>query len=206
MPERALDQQQACLDLVYVMNFCSTCGEKVRLEIPERDNRQRHVCVGCGTIHYQNPKVVTGCIPEWEDKILLCRRSIEPRSGLWTIPAGFMENNETNMEGAAREAMEEANADMRDLSLFCMFSIPHINQVYTIYRGTLHQGIASAGDESEEVALLKESEIPWDELAFPVVIESLKLYYTDASRGLYTTHHGEIIKQNDGRLIVKKFE
>lgn len=186
------------------MNFCSACGEKVSLEIPEGDNRQRHVCVGCGTVHYQNPKVVTGCIPEWEDKILLCKRSIEPRSGLWTIPAGFMENSETNMEGAAREAMEEANADMKNMSLFCVYSIPHINQVYTIYRGTLHQGKASAGEESEEVALVKEKEIPWSEMAFPVVIETLKLYYEDVTKNVFTTHHGEIIKQDDGGFVIKR--
>ena len=103
------------------MNFCSSCGEKVTLLIPEGDNRLRHVCQSCGDIHYQNPKIVTGCIPEWENDILLCRRAIEPRSGLWTLPAGFMENQETNMEGAAREAQEEANADMRNMKLFSMF-------------------------------------------------------------------------------------
>jgi ADP-ribose pyrophosphatase YjhB (NUDIX family) len=188
------------------MNFCSTCGEKVRLLIPEGDNRHRHVCDSCKTIHYLNPKVVTGCIPEWEEKILLCRRSIEPRSGLWTIPAGFMENNETNMEGAAREAMEEANADMRDMRLFCMYSVPHINQVYTIYRGILHEGVASAGDESEEVALVKENEIPWDEMAFPVVVETLKLYYEDVSMGMFKTHHGEIRKQENGQLVATRLD
>jgi ADP-ribose pyrophosphatase YjhB (NUDIX family) len=188
------------------MNFCSTCGEKVRLLIPEGDNRQRYVCSSCKTIHYQNPKVVTGCIPEWEDQILLCRRSIEPRSGLWTIPAGFMENNESNMEGAAREAMEEANADLRDMSLFCVYSIPHINQLYTIYRGTLHQGVASAGEESEEVALVREKDIPWDEMAFPVMVETLKLYYEDVAKGVFTTHHGEIRKQNDEQLVVTRLD
>ena len=187
-----------------MMKFCSACGEKVSLLVPEGDNRQRHVCVGCKTIHYQNPKVVTGCIPEWEDKILLCRRSIEPRSGLWTIPAGFMENNESNMEGAAREAMEEANAELQAMSLFCVYSIPHINQLYTIYRGTLHQGKASAGEESEEVALLSEPEIPWNEMAFPVMAETLKLYYEDLSKGEFSIHHGEIRKQDDGQLIIKR--
>ena len=185
------------------MNFCSSCGEKIGMLIPEGDNRLRYACKSCGDIHYQNPKVVTGCIPEWEKKILLCRRSIEPRRGLWTLPAGFMENEETNMEGAAREAMEEANADMRNMILFCMFSIPHISQIYTMYRGELHQGQASAGDESEEVSLYNEDEIPWDELAFPVVIETLKLYFNDRSNGVFKTHYGEILKQEDQSLKIK---
>jgi ADP-ribose pyrophosphatase YjhB (NUDIX family) len=188
------------------MNFCSSCGEKVSLVVPKGDNRQRYMCSSCETIHYQNPKVVTGCIPEWQDKILLCRRAIEPRIGLWTLPAGFMENGETSMEGAVRETMEEANAEMRTMSLFCMYSIPHINQVYTIFRGTLNKGIASAGEESEEVALLKEEEIPWDELAFPVVIETLKLYYEDLANGEFVTHHGEIKKMEDGQLVVTRLD
>jgi ADP-ribose pyrophosphatase YjhB (NUDIX family) len=188
------------------MKYCSTCGDKVRLLVPEGDNRQRYVCASCDTIHYQNPKVVTGCIPEWEDTILLCKRSIEPRSGLWTIPAGFMENAETNMEGAAREAMEEANAQMQGMSLFCVYSIPHISQMYTIYRGTLNQGKASAGEESEEVALVKEHEIPWNEMAFPVVIETLKLYYEDLTKGTFTTHHGEIRKMGNGELVVTRLD
>lgn len=136
----------------------------------------------------------------------MCRRAIEPRNGLWTLPAGFMENEETNMEGAAREAMEEANADMRDMTLFSVFSIPHINQIYTMYRGTLHQGKASAGDESEEVALVEETEIPWQEMAFPVVIETLKLYFKDRSAGSFNTHYGEIIRQADNKLHVTLFD
>ena len=187
----------------YKMNYCSSCGEKVGLLVPQGDNRLRYVCESCGDIHYQNPKIVTGCIPEWENRILLCRRSIEPRSGLWTLPAGFMENEETNLEGAAREAMEEANADMRNLSLFCMFSIPHINQIYTFYRGVLHEGKASAGEESEEVSMVREEEIPWHEMAFPVVVETLKLYLKDRSKGQFNTHYGEIIKQEDNSLKVK---
>lgn len=188
------------------MNFCSICGEKVSLLVPDGDNRLRHVCDHCGTIHYQNPKIVTGCIPEWNDEILLCRRAIEPKKGLWTLPAGFMENQETNMEGAAREANEEANADVRDMSLFAIFSIPHINQVYTFYRGTLHEGKASAGDESEEVALVAEQDIPWDKLAFPVVIETLKLYFRDRQHGGFRIHCGEIIKQSDMSLTVSIYE
>lgn len=188
------------------MNYCSTCGEKVSLMIPDGDNRQRHVCASCGMIHYQNPNVVAGCIPEWEDKILLCRRAIEPRKGLWTLPAGFLENGETVMQGAAREAMEEANADMREMQLFSVISIPHINQIYTMYRGGLHQGEASVGEESLEVALLTQEEIPWSEMAFPVVVETLKLYYQDLSNEGFTTHYGEIIKRDDQCFEIMHYE
>lgn len=184
------------------MKFCSSCGEKVDLLIPEGDNRLRHVCASCGVIHYQNPKIITGCIPEWKNNILLCRRAIEPQSGLWTLPAGFMENQETNLEGAAREAQEEANAEMRELKLFSVFSIPHRNQIYTMYRGELHQGLASAGEETLEVAMVSEADIPWQEMAFPVVIENLKLYFADRRAGEFKIHYGEIVKQNDGELKV----
>lgn len=188
------------------MNYCSSCGEKISRLIPTGDNRLRYVCESCGDIHYQNPKIVTGCIPEWENKILLCRRAIEPRSGLWTLPAGFMENEESNMEGAARESMEEANADIRNMNLFCVFSIPHISQIYTLYRGVLHEGSASAGEESEEVSLYHEEEIPWETMAFPVVVETLKLYFDDRKKGSFKTHYGEIIKHPDMSLDVRMFD
>ncbi len=111
---------------------------------------------------------------------------------MWTLPAGFMENGETNMEGAAREAREEANAEMRDMALYCVVSIPHINQIYTMYRGLLHEGSASAGDESLDVALVSEHEVPWDKLAFPVIIATLQWYYEDLKRGSFSTHYGNI--------------
>ena len=187
------------------MNFCSSCGSKVSLLIPDGDNRHRYVCDACKTIHYQNPNVVTGCIPEWEDRILLCKRAIEPRYGTWTLPAGFMENGETSMFGAAREAQEEANAQMRNMKLFCVFSIPHINQVYTMYRGELDQGLASPGAESLEVMLMREDEIPWERLAFPVIIETLKLYYQDRRSGDFSTHYGEIIKLDQKTIRIEHY-
>ena len=187
------------------MNFCSSCGAKVQLLVPPGDNRHRYVCNECGTIHYQNPNVVTGCIPEWDDRILLCKRAIEPRYGTWTLPAGFLENGESSMFGAAREAMEEANAQVREMSLFCVFSIPHINQIYTMYRGVLHQGAASPGDESLEVMLAAEEDVPWDNLAFPVVIETLKLYYQDRKSGSYSTHYGEIIRLDKKTIRVEHY-
>lgn len=187
------------------MNFCSTCGEKVSLVVPEGDNRHRFVCTSCQTIHYENPKIVTGCIPEWQDKILLCKRAIEPRYGLWTLPAGFMENSETNMQGAARETAEEANARVDNMQLFSVFSIAHINQVYTMYRGELVGGHASPGSESLDVALLTEKEIPWEKIAFHVITETLRLYYRDRQTGKFETHYGDIVKREDGSFEVHYF-
>lgn len=184
------------------MKFCSACGEKVSFLVPEGDNRQRYVCQSCQAIHYENPKIVTGCIAQWQDKILLCKRAIEPRYGLWTLPAGFMENQETSLQGAARETAEEANAEVENMQLFCVFSVAHINQVYTMYRGDLVGGKASAGEESLDVALLSEDEVPWQEIAFQVINETLKLYYQDRKQGRFKTHYGDIIKQDDDSYIV----
>jgi ADP-ribose pyrophosphatase YjhB (NUDIX family) len=189
-------------DLEVTLKYCSSCGEEVHLIIPEGDNRYRHVCKACDTIHYQNPKVVTGCIAEWQDKVLLCRRAIEPRYGLWTLPAGFMENNESNMQGAARETMEEANARVDNMRLFSVFSIIHINQVYTMYHGDLVEGKSSAGSESLETALFQEHEIPWHDIAFHVVFETLKQYYRDRRQGELGTHYCEINRRPDGSYSV----
>ena len=119
------------------MKFCSQCSAPVALRIPDGDALPRHVCTACGTIHYQNPKMVVGCIPEWEDKVLLCRRAIEPRRGMWTVPAGFMENGETTFQGAIRETLEEANARVEVDSLYALYNIPHISQVYLLFRARL---------------------------------------------------------------------
>lgn len=172
------------------MQFCSECGQKTSARIPDGDNRQRQVCSACHTIHYQNPKNVCGCILEWQDKVLLCKRAIGPRYGFWTLPAGFMENGETTMEGAAREALEEANATALDLKLFGLYNLPRISQVYLMFHGVLKDGYMSSGEESLEVALFRENEIPWDELAFPVVTESLQRYFK--TRPDYSVHVADI--------------
>jgi ADP-ribose pyrophosphatase YjhB (NUDIX family) len=177
------------------MNFCSQCGAGVRVSIPPGDDRPRHVCTRCGTVHYQNPKVVVGCIPEWEDKILLCRRAIEPRSGLWTLPAGFMEQGETTLAGAAREALEEANARVAIGPLYSLFNLPHIDQVYLLFRGELLDLDFSPGAESLEVRLFGEAEIPWGELAFPVVRETLGLYFRDRAAGRGGLRMGDIVRE-----------
>lgn len=174
------------------MKYCSNCGAPVIQRIPDGDNRPRFVCDACDTVHYQNPKIVVGCIPEWQDSILLCRRAIEPRLGYWTVPAGFMENGETTLEGAARETLEEANARVAVSQLCSVFNLAHISQVYMLYRGRLVDTDFSAGDESLEVALFKESDVPWDELAFPVIREGLRLYFEDRAKGAFQTRSADI--------------
>jgi len=164
----------------------------VALKVPEGDNRQRFVCVSCNTIHYQNPKIIAGCLLVWEEKILLCKRAIEPRYGYWTLPAGFMENEESTMEGAAREAIEEANAYSDDLKLFGIFNLPRISQVYIMYRGTLKDGVSSVGEESLDVGLFKREDIPWDDLAFPIVSAGLKRHFESVESGDYTVGTADI--------------
>lgn len=175
------------------MKFCSQCGGPVSLRVPEGDNRPRHVCSVCRTIHYQNPLIVAGCIPVWEDRILLCRRAIEPRHGLWTLPAGFMEKGETTAQAAQRETLEEACARVSVEALYAVFNLPHIDQVYMIFRAQLCDLDVAPGAESLEVALFGEADIPWDELAFPVMRETLRLYFADrANGGDYPVRVGDI--------------
>ena len=144
------------------------------LKVPEGDNRERHVCEDCGWIHYVNPKIVVGAVCTWEDRILLCRRAIEPRYGYWTIPAGFMEERETTQEGAAREAWEEAKADIEIGALLGVYNIPRISQVHMIYRAVLKSPEVGVGEESLEVKFVTWDEIPWDDLAFPSVRWALR--------------------------------
>jgi len=176
------------------MNYCSQCGEKVTVKVPTGDNMPRHVCDACGIIHYQNPKIVVGCIPAWEDRILLCKRAIEPSYGLWTLPAGFMENGETVQQGAARETLEEANARVEIGALYALFNLPHINQVYMLFRSRLLDLDFGPGAESLETELLDQSQIPWDEIAFPVIHESLLLYFQDRHNGEFPLRLGDIAR------------
>lgn len=176
------------------MKFCSLCGSNVELLIPEGDNLPRHVCGQCGEIHYLNPKVVVGCVPRWENRVLLCRRAIEPRYGLWTLPAGFLENSETTMQGAVRETLEEAAAQVRIKQLYTLFNLPHINQVYVMYLADLVAPQFGPGVESLEVALYEERDVPWDRIAFPVVEQTLKLYFEDRRRGRFEVHTGDVVR------------
>lgn len=170
------------------MNYCSNCGAPVDFRVPDGDTLPRHVCDRCDTIHYQNPKLVVGAIAEWEDRILLCRRAIEPRLGFWTLPAGFMENNETTAAAAARETLEEACARIEVGKMFTLINVPHISQVHVIYRARLLDLEYAAGTESLEVALFREDEIPWDEIAFRTISLSLRHFFADRSAGRYTFH------------------
>ncbi len=179
------------------MKFCSDCGNSVTLKVPAGDNRERFVCDGCETIHYVNPRIVAGCLPVFEDRVLLCQRAIAPRDGFWTLPAGFLENNETIIAGAARETFEEANAEVANLDLYTVFSLPHISQVYLFYRAELVRPEFSPGFESRDVALFEEADIPWEALAFPVIRETLEHFFTDRSSGVYPVRSKDIIVDRD---------
>ena len=175
------------------MNFCSNCGAKVAYRIPPGDSLPRHLCDECGTIHYRNPLLVIGSIPESEDRILLCKRAIEPRLGFWTLPAGFMELGETTAQGAVRETLEEANARIEIGEVFSMLSVPHVDQVHVFYRARLLDLDFSPGEESLEVALFRERDIPWDQVAFRTVSTTLRLFFSDRSAGAYR-FHTDVIK------------
>ncbi|MES2741900.1 MAG: NUDIX hydrolase [Pseudomonadota bacterium] len=165
------------------MKFCSECAHPVALEIPAGDNRPRYVCAHCATIHYQNPKMVVGSIPVWEQdgplRILLCKRAIEPRYGYWTLPAGFMENNETTADAALRETVEEAGANIELGNLFSLLNVAPVHQVHMFYLARLRDLDFAPGIESLDVRMFTEQEIPWDELAFPTIRATLELFFAD---------------------------
>lgn len=174
------------------MNYCSNCGETVVVRVPEGDTLPRYVCDHCDAIHYQNPKIVAGCIPVWGDQILLCKRAIEPRLGKWTLPAGFMENGETVQAAAARETMEEAMARVDNVELFGMFNIAHVNQVYVMFRAEMPSPEFGPGMESLSCELVTEDEVPWTELAFQVIDRTLKLFFEDRRNDRFRIHTVDI--------------
>lgn len=168
------------------INHCTFCGDPVILAIPEGDNRPRHLCRNCGEIQYQNPKIVTGCIPVWEDRILLCKRAIEPRLGYWTIPAGFMENDETIEQGAIRETWEEACAKVINPLPYQIYNVTSVNQIYILFRAEITgPDQFGAGLESLEVKLVEETRIPWDEIAFKVIYKTLKRFLKERRQGQF---------------------
>jgi len=175
------------------MKYCNQCGSKLAYRIPEGDDRLRFICDTCQTIHYQNPKLVVGIIPVWKERILLCRRSIEPQYGKWTIPAGYFEQGETVEAGAKRELHEEAGATVKYLEPYALYNLPFISQVYLIFRGPLQDKNYRSGYESLETLLFKEHEIPWDDLAFTVVREVLRRYYKDFLKGIFPFYMDEIL-------------
>jgi ADP-ribose pyrophosphatase YjhB (NUDIX family) len=174
------------------MNFCSHCAQPVALVIPDGDHLPRYVCRSCGTIHYQNPRLVVGCVPEYDGKILLCRRAIEPQKGLWTLPAGFMENGESLQAAAARESMEEALAKVEIGSLVAIVHVLHAHQVHVMFRARLLDPAVGAGPESLEVALFDEADIPWDGMAFRSVEFALKRYLADRRAGCEGLHFHDL--------------
>ena len=175
------------------MKYCSACGAEITVRVPPGDTVPRHCCDACGAIHYLNPKIVVGCMPEAADgRLLLCRRAIEPRSGFWTMPAGFMENGESVMEAALRETLEEAEARVELLGLSTVASVVRVNQVHMMYRARLLDDRYGAGVESLEVRLFDEAEIPWAALAFRSVTAALRHFVDDRRKGRFETHHVEL--------------
>ncbi|MDR3416619.1 MAG: NUDIX hydrolase [Nevskia sp.] len=171
------------------MKFCSVCGNPVEYKTPAGDHLPRHVCSQCGTVHYHNPKIIAGCVPEAEDgRILMCRRAIEPRLGMWTFPAGFLELGETSAQGAARETLEESQAEVEVDDLFAVISVPYVSQIYLLHRGRLKSGHHGPTPESSETCLMLEHEIPWDLIAFPTVYHGLKYFFEDRTRGVKAFH------------------
>ena len=175
------------------MKYCSHCGHPVEQKIPAGDNRLRAVCGQCSTIHYINPKIVAGTVPVHGSRVLLCKRAIEPRLGYWTLPAGFMEMQETTSEAAERETWEEAVAKVYMEGIYTMISVPHIGQVHIFFRATLIDGIFGIGEESLETRLFEEEEIPWDEIAFPTVKRTLKYFFEDRKNKHFQVHTNDVI-------------
>jgi ADP-ribose pyrophosphatase YjhB (NUDIX family) len=171
---------------------CQNCGTAVEHKVPTDDNRERAVCPGCGHIHYVNPINVVGTLPIWNDQVLLCRRNIEPRLGFWTLPAGFMELGETTEQGALRETDEEAGARIEILGLYSVLNVVSAAQVHMFYRARLLDTVFHPGSETQEARLFTEAEIPWNDLAFRTVKETLKCYFQDRRRGEFGVHCADI--------------
>ena len=175
------------------IKHCRECGHAVAYRVPDDgDTRERAVCPQCGTIHYENPLNVVGTVPVWGDQVLLCRRNIEPRYGLWTLPAGFVELGETTEQGAARETDEEAGARIEMQGLLTLLNVVRVGQLHLYYRARLLDTDFAPGPETIEARLFREDEIPWDELAFRTVRETLKFYFADRVTGQFGVHFADI--------------
>lgn len=175
---------------VRTIRHCRNCGTLVVYRVPDDgDTRERAVCPSCNTIHYENPINVVGTIPVLDDRVLLCKRNIEPRRGKWTLPAGFMELRETAAQGAARETDEEAGAHFEMQDLFAVMSVVHVGQVHLFYRARLLDDVFDPGHETMEARLFTEAEIPWEEIAFRTVRETLRLYFEDRRFGRFERVH-----------------
>ena len=175
------------------IKHCRACGGEVRYQTPADDNRDRATCAVCETIHYENPVNVVGTLPVWEDRVLLCRRNIEPRRGLWTLPAGFMELGESTAEGAVRETVEEAGAHIELQELFTLLNVVRVGQVHLFYRARLLDTEFAPGPETIEAELFAEANIPWEEIAFRTTKKTLEHFFADRRAGRFETHVGDIV-------------
>ena len=175
------------------IKHCKNCGTAVVYRLPDDgDTKQRAVCPSCVTVHYENPLNVVGTVPHWGDRVLLCKRNIEPRHGKWTLPAGFMELHETLAQGAARETVEEAGAQFEMEGLFSIVNVSPVGQVHFFYKARLTSDQFDPGHETIEARLFEESEIPWDEIAFKTVKETLRRYFSDRQAGSFSIHSFDI--------------
>ena len=175
------------------IKHCRACGTTVQYRLPDDgDTRERAICMACATVHYENPLNVVGTVPWWGERVLLCKRNIEPRWGKWTLPAGFMELGESTAQGAARETREEAGAQFEIEDLFTVMSVPRVGQVHLYYRARLTSDVFDPGHETLEARLFREDEIPWDELAFRTVRETLQHFFDDRRQGRFLTHAFDI--------------
>ena len=174
------------------INYCRNCGTKVAYVVPADDNRKRAVCPACATIHYENPLNVVGTVPVWGDQVLLCKRAIEPRWGLWTLPAGFLELGETTSQGAVRETDEEAGAQIELGALFTVLNVSRVGQLHLFYLAKMTSPALNPGRETLEARLFREDEVPWDEIAFRTVRETLRYFFDDRKRAQFGVHCADI--------------
>ncbi len=177
------------------LTFCSKCGAALDYRIPTGDDRQRFVCDSCCMVHYQNPKMVVGAIPVFEDRILLCERAIEPAYGKWTLPAGYLENGEAVEEGAIRETREEAGAAIEIVQPYALFSLTFVSHIYLMFLARMNTPDVSPGKESLSVRFFAEDEIPWEKIAFAVIKETLKYYFLDRTNGQFLFHIDDIAQK-----------
>jgi ADP-ribose pyrophosphatase YjhB (NUDIX family) len=174
------------------IRFCRTCGAATAYIVPQDDQRARAVCSVCNMVHYENPLNVVGTLPVWGESVLLCKRNIEPRRGFWTLPAGFMELGETTSQGALRETDEEAGLHVELQGLYTVMSVPRVGQVHLYYRARMLDTHMSPGPETMEARLFSEDEVPWDQLAFRTVRETLKLFFAERSTGQFPVHNFDV--------------
>jgi ADP-ribose pyrophosphatase YjhB (NUDIX family) len=174
------------------IQHCRVCGSRTEYRVPADDNRERATCMACGEIHYENPLNVVGTVPVWGEQVLLCRRNIEPRYGMWTLPAGFMELGESTAQGALRETIEEAGAQVEMQDLFTVLNVVRVGQVHFFYRARMLDTRLDPGPETIEARLFREDEVPWDELAFRTVRQTLELFFEDRRQGGFSVHCADI--------------